>query len=77
MSLLSVDIVVAEDLHVEEDFWSQAHPARATSANAATQEKPRFLVTTVDAEVRLDVFVIFIKGKICRECIRCYGVFTP
>jgi len=49
--LLSVDIVVAEDLHVEEDFWSQAHPARATSANAATQEKPRFLVTTVDAEV--------------------------
>jgi hypothetical protein len=59
--LLSVDIIVAEDLHVEEDFWSQAHPTRATSANAATQKKPRILVTTVDAEVRLDVFVIFIS----------------
>jgi hypothetical protein len=76
MSLLSVDIVVAEDLHVEEDFWSQAQPARATSANAATQE-PSFLVTMVNAEVRLDVFVVLINGKVRRECVRYYGVFTP
>ena len=77
MSLLSVDIVVAEDLHVEEDFWSQAQPASATSANAATQGKLSFLMITVDAEVRLDVFVIFINWRIRRERIRSYGVFTP
>ena len=77
MSLLSVDTVVAEDLLVEEVFWSHAQPARATSANAATQEKLRFLVTMVNPEVRLDVCSIFINVRIRRERVGCYGVFTP
>jgi len=43
MSLVSVDIVAAEELQVEEDFCSQAQPARATRANPATQEKIRYV----------------------------------
>ena len=36
MSLLSGDIVVAEDSDVEECLSSSAQPARETSANAAS-----------------------------------------
>ena len=52
MSLASVDVVAEEDS--QECFWSQAHPAREASANAARQEK-------IKADGRMEVFVIFIS----------------
>jgi len=70
MSLLSGDIVVAEDSEVEEWHLSEAHPDRATSAKAARQEK-------INVEGRMEVFVVFINVRIRRDRIRASGVNTP
>ena len=58
MSLLSVDIVVAEES--EECFSSHAQPTREASAKAATQEK-------IKVERRIEVLVIFIDVILRRE----------
>ena len=60
MSLLSVDIVVVEELEVEERFSSLAQPAREASAKAARQEK-------IKVDGRMEVLVIFINAILRRE----------
>jgi hypothetical protein len=60
MSLLSVDIVVVEELEVEERFSSLAQPAREASAKAARQEK-------IKVDGRMEVLVIFINETIRQE----------
>ena len=60
MSLLSVDIVVVEELEAEDCLSSLAHPARETSAKAARHEK-------IKVEWRMEVLVIFVNVSVRRE----------
>ena len=69
MSLLSVDIVVAEESDMEEWPLSQAQPDRETSAKAVRQEK-------IKVEGRKEVLVIFINVRIRQEPISPMGC-TP
>jgi hypothetical protein len=70
MSLLSVDIVVAEDCEVQELHLSEAHPDKETSAKAARQEK-------INVEGRMEVLVMVINVRIRCDCIHANGVNTP
>jgi hypothetical protein len=70
MSLLSGDIVVAEDWDVEEWHLSEAHPDRETSAKAARQEK-------INVEGRMEVLVIVINVRLRRDRNHANGVNTP
>jgi hypothetical protein len=69
MSLLSVDIVVVEELEVEDWFSSPAHPERAASTKAARQKK-------IDVEGRMEVLVIFKRDRTPGTNFS-NGVFTP
>ena len=67
MSLLSVDIVVAEES--EECFSSHAQPTREASAKAPRQEK-------IKVAGRMEALVIFINERIRLEPISPMGC-TP